>query len=340
MRRARAGALTKAQLALLLRGIDGDGNETISLDELEAWVLDMPEDGELEFGVALDATREHFAALGAPGGVLKPGKMPNLREMFDEVARRCGAQLDDDDPKVLATDQLKKYLVELRLDVGDGRAGGTKLSRRQVQGVLDRLDKNGDGVVTYPELARWVRPPRTLEQVKALLLALLDERYGGKALPFFRELDGDGGGDLSRLEVTAGMNRVGVGLQTSEITELVDAMDADGDRSLSTEELLRFLGKDDELAAAKAEAKERKTAARKQKALARKEKAAARKAGGVVKGGAERGGRRAAADGAAESRPSRRSAARRAAYHARSTQRAPRLFACSTASLTRTATAR
>ena len=189
----------------------------------------MPEDGELEFGVALDVTREHFAALGAPGGVLKPGKMPNLREMFDEVARRCGAQLDDDDPKVLATDQLKKYLVELRLDVGDGRAGGTKLSRRQVQGVLDRLDKNGDGVVTYPELTRWVRPPRTLEQVKALLLALLDERYGGKALPFFRELDRDGGGDLSRLEVTAGMNRVG-GLQTSEITELVDAMDAGGGR--------------------------------------------------------------------------------------------------------------
>ena len=43
------------------------------------------DDGELEFGVALDVTREHFAALGAPGGVLKPGKMPNLREMFDEV---------------------------------------------------------------------------------------------------------------------------------------------------------------------------------------------------------------------------------------------------------------
>ena len=96
----------------------------------------------------------------------------------------------------------------------------------------------------------------SLEQDRSAAGVIAAPPFDGSALAFFAKLHQDGGGDLSRLEVTAGMNRPGVGLQTAEITELVDAaMDADADRQLSTEELPTFLGKGDELAAAKEQAK-------------------------------------------------------------------------------------
>ena len=101
---------------------------------------------------------------------------------------------------------------------------------------------------------RWVRPPRTPDQLRAAMLALIDDaagdgaldaayqkqraaqaaeraaRGGGApaeedddgvgdnaALKFFALLDKDGSESLTRLEVTAGMNRVGLGMQVSRV---------------------------------------------------------------------------------------------------------------------------
>ena len=63
-----------------------------------------------------------------------------------------------------------------------------------------------------------------------------------------------------------------VTLQVSEVTGLVDLMDEDGDRSLSMTELLTYLGKEKELAAAAEAAKKRKAVRRKAKAEAKKAK--------------------------------------------------------------------
>ena len=114
------------------------------------------------------------------------------------------------------------------------------------------------GAISFPryeELVRWVRPPRTPDQLREAILALIDDaagdgaldaayqkqraaqaaeraaRGGGgapaeedddgvgdnAALKFFALLDKDGSESLTRLEVTAGMNRVGLGMQVSRV---------------------------------------------------------------------------------------------------------------------------
>lgn len=169
VRRRSARRLTTKQVEILLRAIDADNNGAISLEEIEHFVLESPEDGEPELAVAIEAARACALTLAERAD---DGNIGRSARAFNAIAAKATAQ----SPRqchVLPATAVMRWLRSVH--VAKSNSGpATKMSRRQASIILDRLDANGDGVVSRSEFDAWLHPLRSLEDTLAALNRRLD----------------------------------------------------------------------------------------------------------------------------------------------------------------------
>ena len=134
-----------------------------------------------------------------------------------------------------------------------------------------------------------MRPPRTLEDLRAEVVRLVHDMFDGSARELFARLDRDGNGTLTRGEIAMKMNSVGCGLLPAEIDAILGDVDRDGNKELDLGEWLAFLGP--EFAHEKELAEAERKARRKARRTARPP--AAWPAGGAGGGGRSRAAARA-----------------------------------------------
>lgn len=169
VRRRSTRRLTTKQVEILLRAIDADNNGAISLEEIEHFVLESPEDGEPELAVAIEAARACALALAERAD---DGDIGRSARAFNAIATKAAAQ-SSRQCHVLPATAVMRWLRSVQ--VAKSNSGpATKMSRRQASIILDRLDANGDGVVSRSEFDAWLHPLRSLEDTLAALNRRLD----------------------------------------------------------------------------------------------------------------------------------------------------------------------
>ncbi|KAJ8602936.1 hypothetical protein CTAYLR_001512 [Chrysophaeum taylorii] len=202
LRRQKARKLTRKQLDILLRSIDADNNGIISLEEIEHFVLEAPDPGEAELGLAIEAARAAALALDGPDTALT----------FAAIARAMHVA----ETHVVPTTAVLRWLRSVEV-------AGTKfkVSRRQASVIADRLDANGDGVVSRSEFDAWLFPQRPLEDVLAAINGCCDRQTKGSLRAFHAALFADGG--HNKLDLAANFKNLGCKLKPVELDALLKA---------------------------------------------------------------------------------------------------------------------
>ena len=94
-----------------------------------------------------------------------------------EAAKKTGATLHS-----LPTSAFGVWARGLALD------GGLAVSRRQSALFGDRLDANGDGVVSRSEFADWLYPPRKLDDLHKHVGDVVAKKYDGAVANLWKRL--------------------------------------------------------------------------------------------------------------------------------------------------------
>ena len=231
-RRRAAFRIPRRYLGVLWRAVDADGSGDVACDEIEQFVVDAPEEGEAEFAAVLEGLRTtardyYDAALPEPSPVVQ------AFAAIADVAKKRGK----DAKNSLPTSALGAWARSLQLP------GGSRVSRRQSALLGDRLDANGDGVVSRSEFADWLFPRRPLDDLKRCVGGVVDGKYGGKVAHLWAKLAsrapeaGVGRGDAQRKFRDAGLGYV----SPAEVDDLLAA--AGSKDVLHLEALCHVLGR-------------------------------------------------------------------------------------------------
>jgi calmodulin len=117
---------------------------------------------------------------------------------------------------------------------------GTVLSNAQADAIMQAADTDGDGQIDKEEFDTMMRaaplPPflRKGGTVAELVAAAIAE--GESTMFFFRDLDADGSGALSRDELMEGMAKRGQALSDAQADAIMAAADTDGDGQIDEKE--------------------------------------------------------------------------------------------------------
>ncbi|KAH8068928.1 four-way junction helicase [Aureococcus anophagefferens] len=245
-------------LGVLWRAVDADGSGDVACDEIEQFVVDAPEEGEAEFAAVLEGLRTTARLLRRRGA--EPSPVVQAFAAIADVAKKRGK----DAKNSLPTSALGAWARSLQLP------GGVRVSRRQSALFGDRLDANGDGVVSRSEFADWLFPRRPLDDLKRCVGEVVDGKYGGKVAHLWAKLAsrapeaGVGRGDAQRKFRDAGLGYV----SPAEVDDLLAAAgsrmsstsrrcERDVERGAFDDQLRRLL---DDKARAEAEARAAKAA--------------------------------------------------------------------------------
>ncbi|KAJ1448797.1 hypothetical protein M885DRAFT_449791, partial [Pelagophyceae sp. CCMP2097] len=102
---------------------------------------------------------------------------------------------------------------------------GVRLTARELDDVLARFDRDGDGRVDYDEFSRFAETAKPGEDAILDRLRALVRRALGDGLSLgdcFKHFDRDGSGDLDELEFERGLKKLGVSVTSIEVAHLMD----------------------------------------------------------------------------------------------------------------------
>ncbi|KAK9271664.1 hypothetical protein L1049_002027 [Liquidambar formosana] len=115
-----------------------------------------------------------------------------------------------------------------QLEVGSLlRSLGLNPTADQLEGLIQKVDKNSNGLVEFSEFV--VMVARDLREVNC-------PYSEDQLLKIFRMLDRDGNGYITAAELAHSMARMGHALTASELTGMIKEADSDGDGCISFQE--------------------------------------------------------------------------------------------------------
>lgn len=103
------------------------------------------------------------------------------------------------------------------------RSLGLKPNAEQLAALLQKADKNSNGLIEFHEFVAMVGPDTT-EEVSYNQEELLS---------LFRKFDRDGNGYITAVELAHSMARMGHALSVRELTDMIREADTDGDGQIS-----------------------------------------------------------------------------------------------------------
>jgi len=122
-----------------------------------------------------------------------------------------------------------------------------KLPRKEVSDFFRLRDVDNSGAIELDELLRFMGRDY-LDHVVLKLTAILDgvERRGTRVADAFAAWDCDGGGSLSREELTSGLKSLGIfrEMTPGDVDRLLDKIDADRSGQVEIREFYAFVGRD------------------------------------------------------------------------------------------------
>lgn len=107
------------------------------------------------------------------------------------------------------------------------RSLGLKPNAEQVAALIQKADKNGNGLIEFPEFIALIGPDTVTEEVSYNQEELLT---------LFRKFDRDGNGYITAVELAHSMARLGHALSVKELTDMIREADTDGDGMISFSE--------------------------------------------------------------------------------------------------------
>ncbi|KAB1223627.1 putative calcium-binding protein CML18 [Morella rubra] len=112
------------------------------------------------------------------------------------------------------------------------RSLGLKPSPEQLDGLIQKADKNSNGLIEFSEFVALVEPdlirakcPYTEEQLRQI----------------FRLFDRDGNGNITAAELAHSMAKLGHALTAEELTGMIKEADTDGDGCINFEEFTQAI---------------------------------------------------------------------------------------------------
>lgn len=109
------------------------------------------------------------------------------------------------------------------------RSLGQNPTEAELQGMVNEIDKDGNGTVDFPEflsmMSRKMNDTDSEEEIREA----------------FRVFDKDGNGYVSAAELRHVMTRLGEKLSDEEVEEMIRAADTDGDGQVNYEEFVHML---------------------------------------------------------------------------------------------------
>jgi len=216
-------ALSGADLTAVMEHFDKDGDGVVSIRDFVKFVV---HDGPA-------APRDVDAVLRKAVSKLAGGRGGGLRKAFEKFDANGSGRV--------SRGEFRREIESLGLDV----------SPAEVDGILDRFDKDKDGSLDYREFVSFFADEQNAETQG--LVSLRDEikrlsrRGNGRAPDYakvFRAFDVDGSGGVDRREFRAGLEDMGFELNSQDLTAVLDHFDANGDGKISVAEFARFAESD------------------------------------------------------------------------------------------------
>jgi len=115
-------------------------------------------------------------------------------------------------------------LIKVKQLGGVMRYLGQNPSEAELQDMINEVDKDGTGVVSFPSF------------LYVMAKKLSDEEAEDEIREAFKVFDGDGNGFINRMELRHVMMNLGEKMSEEECDALVDEADIDGDGSINYEE--------------------------------------------------------------------------------------------------------
>jgi len=238
------GKLTPAELRA---GLVESGMNPAEVEKAIKLMDNDPSDGSV-------SRKEFYAAMGSPEAFSPNPGEPGFPKKSKDAAAIAGAGAP---PKEVAKQMLKDKFASPKeaLDAmdtdGDGQLSPEEMKEKLVasgatpeeaDAMIKDMDKNGDGVVDSDEFFDAVGPPEKFDKswdVLEIAKGVLKQNFESPKLAF-DALDKNGDGSLSPEELKAGLIDAGM---TPELAEkAMKEFDTDGDGKCSSEEFYKVMG--------------------------------------------------------------------------------------------------
>ncbi len=118
------------------------------------------------------------------------------------------------------------------------------VSSNYINTIIDKLDGNGDGIITFQELRDWLYPPRNVQALRRCLKDIFDFLHNSVD-SFQTVFDPDGSHTIGRVELLKGLRDARCFFTNVELDLLYGALlDFSGKKHVSFREFCGFIGVD------------------------------------------------------------------------------------------------